>query len=377
VQPVPHGLRPFRGVSGDAGDSTYVELACPNGRAYGAGEFNERSVPVLRAIIAAQQAGGYLLPTGDVTITHQQVHDIMSLHGLEARYSADAPKVLFQAASRFNYLDSPPSPETAAPSCGVTQYLEDSTQGPACARACLAAAFYRSWYLSADDAGHDRQMNGLRRVMDVINREGEYLRMEDGKVLAGPTLKAKGCLPVVGAELEKLVEDALMVGMTTDAEAILCASARPSSAHPNARGYVSTAWCASVPFWNRTVLENEAMVPLALAVVRALYKATLLEAVSRGVDRVYLTFVGMGVFLRLRSRADLCEDSQRFIKEATYAAIRDAVTEVQQYDRKLDVRVLHYAPFGWDVRAIDAIEGEVVDRPAEDNRELDDQARRR
>lgn len=90
-------------------------------------------------------------------------------------------RALFQAASQFNYLEFP-SPGNI-PENGITAYVYDRTQGPACAIACGAGTAYRNYLVPlggtttpimdvkkmvARGQVHDRQLNGLAEVEDVL-----------------------------------------------------------------------------------------------------------------------------------------------------------------------------------------------------------------
>ena len=94
-----------------------------NGRRMSVGRFETPSLSELRDRVPAA--------TGAPTTVREVVEDVQSLHCDPAHAGA-----VFQVASQFNTLEMP-SP-TVTPERGVTGYVHDHTQGPACAIACGA-----------------------------------------------------------------------------------------------------------------------------------------------------------------------------------------------------------------------------------------------
>ena len=105
-----------------------------NGKSYGIGEFKLVSLQTLRE--RAQSAGGtsgrlkVSVVTGDVRKMHQ---------------ASEYAGALFQVASQFNALEMTGFEVT--PEHGVTRYMHDRTQGPACAIAAGAATIYRNYFV--------------------------------------------------------------------------------------------------------------------------------------------------------------------------------------------------------------------------------------
>ena len=76
---------------------------------------------------------------------------------------------LFQVASQFNALEMTGFEVT--PEHGVTRYMHDRTQGPACAIAAGAATIYRNYFVPlAGGVGQtaQRQLNGLARCLKQV-----------------------------------------------------------------------------------------------------------------------------------------------------------------------------------------------------------------
>ncbi len=80
------------------------------------------------------------------TIEHIVVNDILSIH-------SQYPNAVFQVASQLNCLEFCNSNIT--PSNGITEYIYDYTQGPACSLACAIGTFYRNY------SQIDNQINNL------------------------------------------------------------------------------------------------------------------------------------------------------------------------------------------------------------------------
>lgn len=74
-----------------------------------------------------------------VSVRHEAISDIMELHA-----KVTSPST-FQAASQFNCLEFP-SPD-CIPENGISDYIYDNTQGPACAIAAAAGTLYRNYLL--------------------------------------------------------------------------------------------------------------------------------------------------------------------------------------------------------------------------------------
>jgi len=100
-----------------------------------------------------------------------------------ANFHADAANRLstFQVASQFNCLEfiSPNS----APEQGITRYVKDKTQDPACAIACGPATAYRNYLAEVDgQLGQRRnhQINNLSKLIAKLGDDGKYLNVKNG-----------------------------------------------------------------------------------------------------------------------------------------------------------------------------------------------------
>ena len=187
----------------------FVKLHCKKkkrGEGFGIGLFTCPTLAELRAEAAAvKQAGGQAgAPAGGpaggrafggVSVTHSVTHDIMADHADPVNNGA-----LFQAASQFNCLEM--VSDSVAPETGVTGYVNDHTQGPACALATAPALVYRNYLLRVERGRlasapaprgqtHDRQLNTCADMEELLfEKTGErfwemrngYLRSDRGRL---------------------------------------------------------------------------------------------------------------------------------------------------------------------------------------------------
>lgn len=210
--------------------------------------------------------------------------------------NADA---LFQVASQFNMLEM--TGPTITPEHGVTRYVGDHTQGPACAIAAGAATIFRNYFAPVGDQigqTEHRQLNGLAdlgaTLAELTGRPVDDLwKMENGYALAEATgLDAIGrCLSSLSpAEVDGLRER-LMIGIhwgveVTDAPAV-------------SGQKVSQAFCSALPLgYSRA--PARLWEPFARLILEAAYEATLcgalLNARRSPSRKVFLTLLGAGAF---------------------------------------------------------------------------------
>ena len=170
----------------------------PDSRNVDAGIFAEPSVEQLRALVIAQrvrcadtaaaQLKSYKATFGAVGVDGVGATTICNVVGEARHQHLLAPGTVIQAASQFNYLEFPS--ERTTPEAGITNYMYDRTQGPACAIACAAGTAFRNYLafvmkpgdpmplgtdlLQEDLRGqlHNRQFDGLADVTAAIQARG-------------------------------------------------------------------------------------------------------------------------------------------------------------------------------------------------------------
>jgi hypothetical protein len=244
--------------------------------------------------------------------------DVRRMHGDPANRSA-----LFQVASQFNLLEM--TGPDVHPEDGVTRYVYDHTQGPACALAAAAATVYRNYLVPI--GGHigqlrDRQIDCLSDLGSRLGNEthdlwamrnGYALCTEKGLATIARTLDA---LDVQGVDdLRNLIRIGIHSHVqVTDVED---------------EQLVSQAFCSALPV-SYSGIPSERWESFAVLVLEGAYEATLWAAVINAHDTgsrvLFLTRLGGGAFGNERAWI--------------YHAMRRALTKVAGI--ALDVRIVSY-----------------------------------
>lgn len=267
-------------------DSKLVSDA--HNRRYSVGRLEVLSLADLRARASA-------LPQSRArTSLRAVVGDVRALHRDSAHAGA-----LFQVASQFNLLEM--TSPSVGPEEGVTRYIHDRTQGPACAIAAGAATIYRNYLVPiGSESGQTRQ-----RQIDALAPMGEALSatlrrpvhslwtMRNGYALCTPDgLAAIGeLLGRVDDVTRDALRSKLCIGLHHDVEVTDVDSVAPH--------LVTQAFCSALPVAYTTIAPVN-WKPFASLVLEAAYEATLLAAAirsSQGQSRkVFLTSLGGGAF---------------------------------------------------------------------------------
>jgi predicted NAD-dependent protein-ADP-ribosyltransferase YbiA (DUF1768 family) len=289
-----------------------------NGKSFNAGAFSTPSLAELRQTAAGMPPPGDAPP---LRIEHLAIDDIFALHS-----HPDARNAMFQAASQFNCLEMP-SP-AATPEDGVTNYIHDHTQGPACSLAAGPATVLRNYFCRMPNGQlgqtRDNQLNMLEELLGHLKLTAEdaarlQVAGEDGNALVS-VVNGYTDTPVPNTphgnpglqHLSKLIRDAdrselrskLRIGVHSDVDVVF--SSRDSHTGEcvqipeGQRQRVSQVFSSAVAcgYAHGTPEEWEA---LARVVLEATYEATLWAAAleqqrGQGSGVVFLTFVGGGVF---------------------------------------------------------------------------------
>jgi protein-tyrosine phosphatase len=286
-----------------------------NGKSYGVGELELVSLQALRARVKSAGGPSGRIKVGIVTGDVRRMHQAPEYAG-----------ALFQVASQFNLLEMVSSSVT--PEDGVTRYVYDRTQGPACAIAAGAATIYRNYFGGGYGQTRERQFDGLadlgetlaramnRPVRELWNMQNGYaLCSQEGLTAIAAHLQAQG-----PAELDEL-RTKLRVGIHRDVEV--------TDATGDLRPLVSQAFCSALPVSSATVPRRHWQA-FASLVLEAAYEATMWAGVlnaQRGASKVVLlTQVGGGAF----------GNDEKWISAATSRALE----LVWDYD--LDVKLVSY-----------------------------------
>eukprot|EP01062_Namystynia_karyoxenos_P074354 TRINITY_DN71247_c0_g1_i1.p1 TRINITY_DN71247_c0_g1~~TRINITY_DN71247_c0_g1_i1.p1 ORF type:complete len:471 (+),score=103.99 TRINITY_DN71247_c0_g1_i1:93-1415(+) len=237
----------------------------------------------------------------------------------------------FQVASQFNCLEMP-DPDVV-PEDGVTDYVDDMTQGPACALQCAASTAFRNYLVPVPARGgvpggegqtQERQLCGVAELIDEL---GGGFTITNGYISStSEVLRAVN--PVIKRDRQKL-RGLVRVGYHFDAEVTSVAPPRHS---------VAQVFCSAVSLGEYAVPDDSDLwEPLARLVLEAQYESTLWVAVLYAARRrsaglpvgpTFLTQLGGGVF----------GNRSEWIAEALKRAIR-VLTDAGM---GLDVRILHY-----------------------------------
>ena len=287
-------------------------IVCPNGKRIAFGHLETSKLADLR-----QRAAEANAPRGTARL-REVVADVTRLHIDDTNAGA-----LFQVASQFNLLEM--AAPSVTPEHGVGVYEFDHTQGPACAIACGAGTIYRNYFApvngsvgqTADrqiDCSFDlgRRLGGPDQTLWSM-RNGYLFPSDQGLNEITSRLRSAD-----DAEREQLRGE-LRIGLQWNAQVTIGA----------ADHRVSQAYCSALPVAYGSQPESQ-WTDFATLVLQAAYEATLcaaiLNAEATGVNTVYLTLLGGGVF----------GNRDQWIIEA----IERAVDAVPQCD--LDVAVVSY-----------------------------------
>ena len=254
-----------------------------NGKRYGIGELTIPTLAQLRDRVnpARGQRSSARILVGDV----RELHSDPEFEG-----------ALFQVASQFNLLEM--ISERVTPEQGVTGYIYDGTQGPACAMAAAAGTIYRNYFVSVGDRigqTRDRQLDALSGVGAALSGLTGLPVSALWNMQNGYALCTKEGLAAIAHLLETVSEDdrdalreKLAIGLHRDVEVT------DGSGHR-----VSQAYCSALPVGYSAHGKGN-WEPFARLVLQASYEAILLAATEQvnngGSNKVLLTRIGGGVF---------------------------------------------------------------------------------
>lgn len=252
--------------------------------------------------------------------------DVRRMHADPANAGA-----VFQVASQFNLLEM--VGPNVSPEQGVTRYIHDHTQGPACAIAAGAGTIWRNYLVPiGDQIGQtaNRQLDGLADLGAALAQEMGVAPDALWQMRNGYALPDQVQLSMIATHLQGLSEmerdrlrGLLRVGLhwnvgITDVEA--------------ARGArVTQVYCSALPV-AYSHIQASLWASFAKLVLEAAYEATLLSAVLNaargGSRRLLLTRLGGGAF----------GNDEAWISDAILRAL-DLVA-----DQGLDVLMVSYGP---------------------------------
>ena len=213
----------------------------------------------------------------------------------------------------------------ATPEDGITGYVFDHTQGPACALACAASTVWRNYFVTVEgETGQraDRQLNTLEDLQKRL--PAGLLNVRNGYSSSPDVASLSRAVDALSEDAADDLRESLRVGVQWDAEVTDCRESYakgPDGAPPGVAAirpedratFGSRAgWatrretCAPVTqvFSSALALGSTRQLrewrPLAQLILDAAYDACLcaarLNAARGGSRRVYLTLLGGGAF---------------------------------------------------------------------------------
>jgi len=287
-----------------------------------------------------------MLP-GKLTVTNE-LGDVSVKHSVRENRHAT-----FQVASQFNCLEF--TGPSVTPEHGVTGYVRDKTQGPACSIACGPATVYRNYFLPlTKDGRHAEEWEESDQIGQSSNLQLNNL--VDFGLVDSHTGQLQSCYDIVGgysmssmSKLQKMnsalrildkvgildrARATIRVGIHNDVQVTSCNWARHKITDPEqtVTQVFGSACAVSYNYWTGQLCWKE----FACIVLEASYEATLWAAVlagdrhcqDEGSRKVFLTCLGGGVF----------GNSMQWVADA----IKRACNRFKDYD--LDVRIVSFAP---------------------------------
>lgn len=254
-----------------------------NGRQFGIGSFE---APTLAALRCAAQGNR----PGRLHVSHEVIGDVLCLHARPENAGA-----LFQVASQFNCLEFPGPSVT--PEHGVTDYARDNTQGPACSLAAAAATVYRNYFVPVAGKfgqSRERQLNTLDELSSLLGSppgDSSFFDVRNGYTFSDEA-RLHALRDVIAQHDRETLLGAVRIGLQRGVQVTFA----DRFVEPSNPTYVSQAFCSAISC-GYGMVPLDSWEPLASLVLDAAYEATLLAAAtSPDSGKVWLTFVGGGVF---------------------------------------------------------------------------------
>ena len=264
-----------------------------NNRAFDVGRFSTPSLSELREQVENTRYSAKRDGPPALKITHYVVSDIYKEHMNPLNEGA-----MFQVASQFNCLEFV-SPQVV-PERGVTGYISDPTQGPACSLACSAATVYRNYFVPtpAGNEGQTRddQINNLEGLESLVNnQENKFWKTKNGYTNSSNSkLQMFNTLYNQKKFNRNELLNSMRIGIQEQADVI------KTKENQEIVHKVSQAFCSGISVGYSQASTNSWKI-ISKIVLDAAYESTLLATIinaQKGIGSkvVILTFIGGGVF---------------------------------------------------------------------------------
>jgi hypothetical protein len=322
-----------------------LELYCQaNQRRFPIGTFTTPSVRELRDMLHVRVGGEQSTACEVFSFEHIVVDDTRNLHAMN-------PGAVFQAASQMNALEFPS--ESVVPEDGITNYVADRTQGPACALACAAGTLYRNYFHPMKREGEPEQLGQTADLqinnLDVLEQFLDNDRYKYWDVMNGYVFSDERRLDTLKKRLESVppeeITDRIKIGLHEN----VCVTDAVEDVRVT-QAYCSALSCAysgvGVDHWE----------PFATLVLDGMYEATILSALlnRENSKEVFLTFLGGGVF----------GNKREWIANSVGRAMAIAERYAQPPSNlSISVKICHY-------RGIDLVMEELINRAYDKHRGL-------
>ena len=276
------------------------------------------------------------------------VNDIMNDTGYLCNKDA-----VFQVASQTNCLEF--TSENGKPEDGFTNYYNDLTQGPACSLAAPAGTYIRNYFSVPHGASFKEQTEAqqISTLSELTHQLGGgvdqyftirngYIKMDAAQKTDFTTKLADPLLQGVNNMRDNFLNH-IQIGVNLDTEVLLDrinTQLIPYDYMNDLRNKftVTQVFCSAVSFGAvphgtvRNTKDPTNIDILAKSILQAQYEATLwvgiINAIQKGINAVYLTKVGGGVF----------ENDDIWI----YEAIERALKIMKEYSVPLCVYITHH-----------------------------------
>ena len=255
------------------------------------------------------------------------------------------PGAVIQAASQFNMLEFP-SPDVT-PELGISDYIYDRTQGPACAVACAAGTAYRNYLVPipvGDSNGTRRGQTQKDQLNGLADIEKYVMQHHSSQIKTPPWRVENGYTDSTSAQISpfnRLLQGKEGAGLKNKLESLLRVGVQEDTAItdfvPGADATCTQVYASAISI-GYSRLPSHLWEPMARLVLNATYKATLLVGIlkaleAQGIEEaskpILLTKVGAGVF----GNKD----------EWVVDAISMALASISKYNTMdLDIRIVHF-----------------------------------
>ena len=323
-------------------------LKVPNGdREYLVGEFTYDSLENLRR--RAKYKAKIFLESNKNRLPFDNKLNVLNLDKIDVMTEMNDlvnEDACFQVASQTNCLEHPN--ENDGPEKGITKYKNDYTQGPACAIATAPGTFYRNYLVMPGNKPQEgnNQINTLVDLENAIDNSGDkyftikngYIKMNDLQKTEFERLLSENKYRTPEG-FQKNFVDKIGVGIMSDTETVIGGKMNNMKFFGYLRKLedkflVNQVFCSAINLdpTNGNTPNPDNIDIFARAILDAQYEATLwlavLKAIKTGVNAVYLTLVGGGVF----------KNEYLWIKES----IEKAISAIHKIRFPLNIYIIHY-----------------------------------